>query len=87
MTPQDFVYWLQGCFELTDPKTLDEKQVQMIKNHLNLVFFHSIDPKATEGLSKEEAEKKQQVLNETHSPAVNPHFLPPDVHYHKLIRC
>jgi hypothetical protein len=44
MTSRDFVYWLQGFFELSDVKTLDEKQVTAIKNHLNLVFYHEIDP-------------------------------------------
>lgn len=44
MTSRDFVYWIQGLFELADPKTLDEKQTELIKKHLNLVFFHEIDP-------------------------------------------
>jgi hypothetical protein len=44
MTSKDFVYWFQGFFELSDTKTLDEKQVQTIKNHLKLVFLHEIDP-------------------------------------------
>ena len=38
MEPRDFVYWLQGLFELTDTKILDEKQVAIIKEHLALVF-------------------------------------------------
>ena len=44
MTSRDFAFWCQGFFELTDAKTLTETQVQMIKNHLNLVFKHEIDP-------------------------------------------
>lgn len=44
MTSKDFVYWLQGMFELTDVDTLNEKQVTLIKNHLKLVFLHEIDP-------------------------------------------
>ncbi len=44
MKATDFAYFLQGMFELTDTKTLDEKQVQMIKNHLKLVFLYDIDP-------------------------------------------
>lgn len=43
MKPDQFCYWLQGLFELSDIKQLNEKQVQMIKNHLNLVFYHEID--------------------------------------------
>lgn len=38
MTPENFVYWLQGFFELTESKNLSESQVQVIKNHLALVF-------------------------------------------------
>ena len=44
MTSRDFAYWLQGLFELADPKTLNEKQTELIKRHLNLVFIHEIDP-------------------------------------------
>ncbi len=42
MSPENFVYWLQGLFELSDVKTLNEKQVQIIKDHLNYVFIHSV---------------------------------------------
>lgn len=38
MTPQDFVYWLQGFMETADPKSIDERQTQIIKDHLKLVF-------------------------------------------------
>lgn len=38
MTPENFVYWLQGVFELTTTKQLSETQTQIIKDHLQLVF-------------------------------------------------
>lgn len=38
MTPQDFAYWLKGFMEIENPKKLDEKQTQIIKDHLDLVF-------------------------------------------------
>jgi len=44
MTPREFCYWLQGLFELTDITQLDPKQTQLIRNHLNMVFAHTIDP-------------------------------------------
>ncbi len=38
MDSMQFCYWLQGLFELADPKILTEKQLEVIKEHLNLVF-------------------------------------------------
>lgn len=45
MTPQDFCYWLQGYFDLSNNVTLTQGQVEQIKNHLKLVSYHHIDPK------------------------------------------
>lgn len=39
---ESFCYWLQGFFEIADPTALTEKQVKMIKEHLNMVFIHKI---------------------------------------------
>lgn len=44
MTSREFVYWLQGVFEVAEPKTLDAKQTELIRRHLALVFTHEIDP-------------------------------------------
>lgn len=45
MTSRDFVYWLQGFFEIqSSNEALTPEQVQIIKNHLKLVFLHEIDP-------------------------------------------
>lgn len=38
MTSQEFVFWLNGFFEIADPKTMDEKQIQVIKDHIALVL-------------------------------------------------
>lgn len=38
LDPLAFAYWLQGFFEMSDAKTLDEKQVQVLKEHLELIF-------------------------------------------------
>jgi hypothetical protein len=38
MTTEQFTYWLQGFMEVANPATLDEKQTQIIKDHLALVF-------------------------------------------------
>ena len=44
MSSRDFAYWLMGFFEITNPASITEDQTKMIKNHLNLVFKHEIDP-------------------------------------------
>ena len=44
MNTIDFCYWLQGYFELSGDKHLTEEQTAVVKNHLNLVFVHEIDP-------------------------------------------
>jgi hypothetical protein len=49
MTSQQFAFWLQGFFEISNEDTnytgeLNRKQVQMIEKHLSLVFTHEIDP-------------------------------------------
>lgn len=38
MTPENFVYWLQGYMEIHSPATLGEDQVKIIRDHLNLVL-------------------------------------------------
>lgn len=36
--PKAFVYWLQGFLELSGATTLNEQQVQVVKEHLALVM-------------------------------------------------
>ena len=49
MTPENFVYWLQGFLELSHQTSLDEIQTKVIRDHLALVFdkktptMHGID--------------------------------------------
>lgn len=39
MNSRDFTYWLQGFFELSDENvTLSQRQIKIIKDHLNLMF-------------------------------------------------
>lgn len=60
MTSRDFCYWLQGYFEISEPKEINKEQTEMIKKHLALVFKHEIDPSMGD-------EKHQIVLNEIHN--------------------
>ena len=59
MKAENFVYWLQGFLELANPEKLDEKQVQMIKNHLNLVFYHEIDK--SYGFDQKQTDEAQKI--------------------------
>lgn len=59
MQSRDFVYWLQGFFEISDAKDLNEHQTELIKKHLNLVFKHEIDPSMGD-------ENHQKKLNAIH---------------------
>ncbi len=38
LTTEQFAYWLQGFFEINNPKEITEEQTKMIKDHLNMVF-------------------------------------------------
>lgn len=38
MSPETFTYWLQGFVEIANTDTISEKQWQIIKDHLKLVF-------------------------------------------------
>lgn len=40
MNSRDFVYWLQGFFEITDAKKITPSQLEIIKKHLDAVFVH-----------------------------------------------
>lgn len=49
MKAVEFCYWLQGVFEVADLKALDEKQTDLVRRHLNMVFIHEIDKTYPEG--------------------------------------
>jgi len=45
LNSRDFVYWLQGYFEISgSTNALTFAQQTIIRNHLNMVFKHEIDP-------------------------------------------
>lgn len=43
-TSREFAYWLQGFFEISGATTMTEAQVAVLKQNLNSVFKHEIDP-------------------------------------------
>lgn len=82
MTSRDFAYWLQGFFEVSNAETITKEQTEVIKKHLNLVFFHEIDPSYTNDSVKVEQ------MNSIHF-GKPPYNLPDDVPLpgNALIRC
>ncbi len=61
MTTRDFAFWLMGSLELIEPEDgLNEKQTQMLKNHLNMVFIHMVKD---DGSLKNPEEEKQAIAD------------------------
>ena len=79
MNTIDFCYWLQGYFEISGKKEISPEQVEIIKNHLNLVFKHEIDP-----LRESQTTTGTDVLNHAHSQGPSSAFNPKNDH---LVRC
>jgi len=73
MKSRDFCYWLQGFFEVSDIRLqgtceLNQEQVKCIRNHLNMVFKHEIDP----SMGDSEHQGKLTALHEGHLGLTNP---------------
>ncbi len=49
MEAKDFCYWLNGYLEMSETKELSEKQLQILKDHLALVF-NKVTPTYVPGL-------------------------------------
>ena len=79
MESKSFIYWLQGFFELSETNTLTEKQTQIIKNHLKLVFMYEIDP------SYSEDEEVLNTMQDIHDGRVNPR--PPKNRNNPKVKC
>lgn len=70
MTSRDFCFWLQGFFEVGNFKQVDYAQTELIRNHLNLVFKHEIDPSM--GSPAHQAELNKIHDHKTHGPGFIP---------------
>lgn len=65
MTEKEFVIWLHGFLEISGVKTLDENQLQVIKEHLNTFFV-----KVTPNREKDDVSEEQR---EMRIPPIYPH--------------
>ena len=45
MESVNFVFWLQGFFEISEAEELTPKQVEMIRRHMELVYAYEKNPK------------------------------------------
>ena len=70
MTSRDFAYWLQGFFEVSNTENVTAQQVRMIKQHLNLVFKHEIDPSMGDENHQKELNKIHNAFPQTEEEAV-----------------
>ena len=96
MKSRDFVYWLQGSFEIGDLKELSENQVSIIKVHLKMVFAHEKKPEfdfvhwldgflSPEGgpLNQKETQRLREKLNGVFEHEIDPTFKDKD-HLEKI---
>lgn len=44
LKPENFVYWLQGFFEVSGANLLTEEQTKIVKEHLELCFEKVLEP-------------------------------------------
>lgn len=79
MKARDFAFWLQGYFEVSQPKEIGANETEMIKKHLALVFKHEIDPEMGD-------EQHQAELNAIHTPNSLESYLRPP-HEDGVMRC
>lgn len=85
MNSIDFCFWLQGFFELSECTSVSEKQLKLIKNHLNLAFVHEIDP-----LRESETDVTKEQLHAVHatgSHSTFPHLKPGGSGNDERFRC
>ena len=71
MSPEQFVYWLNGYFKISQhsstPQSLNDLQIKEIKNHLKLVMT-----KITEDISKSQQLTLKDVLKHIPDPNIWP---------------
>lgn len=74
MTTEQFVYWINGYFEIANPKTLGEKEIQVIKDHLALVLKKETPNRNQDDLAKTLGELlKTPQIDRTPSPPFGPY--------------
>lgn len=60
MTHKEFVIWLHGFLEISEAKELTEKQLQIVKDHLDLFF----DKKTPDRKKEEKSFKIEEMVSD-----------------------
>lgn len=81
MRSTEFAYWLQGFFELSETNEITPRQVEIIKNHLKLVFYYDID-KSYE-VDQKTSETMQAIHDGNHQTISPPKRKPGDL----IVKC
>lgn len=86
MTSRDFCYWFQGFLEICDHKEIKEEELKIIKNHLNMVFVHEIDPSHSDDF---EIQKKLSAIHNKLNTSIEGPIKnnPPGFNPEELMRC
>ena len=80
MTSVQFAFWLQGFFELSETDELTPRQVEIIKNHLKLVFYYEIDPSYS---ADEEVQAEMQNIHDGKPTHIRPRRNPGEL----IVKC
>ena len=78
MTSDQYCFWLQGFFEISGQNELTPQQVQIIKDHLTLVFNKVTPPYPTGEITPDSSIKFPNVITRSNiSCSINPNNDPP----------
>ena len=61
MKSDDFCYWLNGFFDLTDAKEMSAEQTKVLREHLAMVFDQKVKP-VSDFASKKDLDARSRTL-------------------------
>lgn len=76
MTKDEFILWLHGFFEISNPKTLNEEQTALIKGEVEK-FFNKVTPNREYPADRTDFDKVWDDLNKRTVPSAPPVYVPP----------
>jgi len=79
MTAEQFTYWLQGFMETADPKSINETQTQIIKDHLALVFGKVTPDYKNKEVKPEQVKTTKEVADDWYKKFLEVNNIPIDI--------